>query len=101
MIAPRLPQYLLAAGDHALERRSVTPRTTAALGRRAAGTVVAAGRRRPVIRVGTVDERVVFMWPRGAQVAERGHAARRKAPLALRRRKAGGEASHCATFHPR
>ena len=56
--------------------------------------VVAAGRRRPVIRVGTVDERVVFMRPRG--VAERGHAARRKAPLALRRRKAGGEASHSA-----
>ena len=56
--------------------------------------VVAAGRRRAVIRVGTVDERVVFMRPRGA--AERGHAARRKAPLALRRRKAGGEASHSA-----
>ena len=49
------------------------------------------------IRVGNENPVMRLLWPPGAEAfAKRGHAARRKAPLAFRGREAGREAPHRA-----
>ena len=51
------------------------------------------------IRVGDVNPVMRLLWTSGTKsVAERGDAARGKAPLAFRGREAGGERPHSATF---